>query len=126
MASDPSSKRTVLLIDDDEAIRMTLRFILEDHGYQVEEAGDGLEGLTLIESGHKPDLIILDLMMPRMDGWEFSQRYHERVHEKDESPAPIVVISAFRDRPMPTTAVAVLPKPFTMSSILEIIRRFAP
>lgn len=58
----------VLIVDDDEAIRETLRFALEDAGYEVREAADGLSALRLLRSASEPMVVLLDLMMPGLDG----------------------------------------------------------
>jgi CheY-like chemotaxis protein len=58
----------VLIVDDDLAIRETLRFVLEDAGHEVEEAGDGLMALDLLRAADHPTVVLLDLMMPRLDG----------------------------------------------------------
>lgn len=64
----------VLVVDDDEAIRETLRLILEDSGYEVEEAADGLTALQRLRESARPMVVLLDLMMPRMNGDEVLAR----------------------------------------------------
>jgi diguanylate cyclase (GGDEF)-like protein len=66
-------KQSVLVVDDDDDKRLLLKVALEMAGYEVATARDGAEGLTLVES-FQPDLIITDVMMPRMDGYEFARR----------------------------------------------------
>jgi len=69
----PSNCR-VLIIDNNDSLREGATELLEENGYQVLSARDGLEGLAMLrklESGPLPDLILLDLWMPRMDGWQF-------------------------------------------------------
>jgi two-component system, chemotaxis family, chemotaxis protein CheY len=69
----PSDCR-VLIVENDDSLREGAAELLEENGYEVLCARDGLEGLATlrqIESGHLPDLILLDLWMPRMDGWQF-------------------------------------------------------
>ena len=58
----------VLLVDDDDAIRETLRLALEDAGYQVQEAGDGVAALEILRAARGGMIVLLDLMMPRLDG----------------------------------------------------------
>lgn len=65
--------KSVLVVDDEADIREALRIILEADGYQVLEAGDGLEALQMVHQA-RPDLVILDIMMPRMDGLEVLRR----------------------------------------------------
>jgi CheY-like chemotaxis protein len=58
----------VLVVDDDEAIRETLRFVLEDAGYSVTEAVDGLDALDVLYTSDEPFIVLLDIMMPRLSG----------------------------------------------------------
>src|SRR5919204_4240331 len=86
-----SPKCTVLVIDDDEGIRTALAEILELSGYEVAVAADGLEGVELLEYGLEPAAIVLDLMMPRMDGWTFLDRLR---HDPRFQNVPVVVAGA--------------------------------
>lgn len=106
-------KATVLVIDDDECIRTSLAEILEMMGYHVAVAADGQEGVELLEVGLEPNAIVLDLMMPRMNGWEFLSRL--RADPKFEG-LPVVVTSAVTaDRP--PGADACLQKPFEVAQL---------
>lgn len=67
----------VLIVDDDPRIREFVRVNLEMDGYTVREAGDADEGLAALDE-EAPDLILLDVMMPNVDGWEMLRRVHER------------------------------------------------
>jgi excisionase family DNA binding protein len=67
----------VLLVDDDERVRELVRINLEFEGYTVREAADANEGLAAIDEA-KPDLVLLDVMMPQVDGWEMLTRMQER------------------------------------------------
>lgn len=101
-------KCTVLIIDDDEGIRTALAEILQLSGYQVEVAADGQEGLEMLKIGLEPKAIILDLMMPRMDGWTFLSWIRQDPKFQD---LPVVVTSAVADQG-PTGADVCLQKPF--------------
>ncbi|MBN1315000.1 MAG: response regulator transcription factor [Anaerolineales bacterium] len=81
------TKQTILVVDDEAKIVNLLRAYLEDAGYRVVTAGDGREALFAARH-EKPDLIILDLMMPEMDGWEFTRRFRQ------ESNTPIIMLTA--------------------------------
>ena len=63
-----AAKRHVLIVDDDTSIRETLRYLLEDAGYSVAEAQDGLQALDYLRKSPDPVIVLLDLMMPRLDG----------------------------------------------------------
>ena len=66
--------QTALLVDDNEDVRLLLRFALERAGYAVTEAGGGGEALVTLAAGAIPDVVVLDLQMPDMDGWETLRR----------------------------------------------------
>jgi DNA-binding response OmpR family regulator len=79
--------KTILVVDDEPEIVRFVRAYLEDAGYRVVIAGEGQEAL-FVARHEKPDLVILDLMMPGMDGWDFIRRYRQ---ERD---TPVVVLTA--------------------------------
>jgi DNA-binding response OmpR family regulator len=79
--------KRILVIDDESRLLATLKGYLEQENYQVRTAGNGREGLFVARE-FKPDLIVLDLMMPEMDGWEF-MRQHRR-----EQNTPIIILTA--------------------------------
>ena len=83
-------QKRVLVVDDDASIRELLSTALEDDGYEVVPARNGEDALSVCERW-RPDVIVLDLMMPVMDGWTFAKR----LHETDD--IPIVVLSAAND-----------------------------
>jgi excisionase family DNA binding protein len=79
-APAPAARPTgasVLVVDDDAGLREFIRANLESEGYAVREAGSASEGLAALDE-EPPDLILLDVMMPSMDGWEMLRRVHER------------------------------------------------
>jgi excisionase family DNA binding protein len=76
-AGPPQAGPAVLLVDDDERMRELVRTQLEREGYTVQEAASADEGLAAIES-QKPELVLLDVMMPHVDGWEMLRRIQER------------------------------------------------
>jgi len=67
----------VLIVDDDERLREYVRVNLEMEGYTVQEAGSAEEGMDVLDT-LRPDLVLLDVMMPQVDGWEMLQRMHDR------------------------------------------------
>jgi CheY-like chemotaxis protein len=82
---------TVLLVDDDQDLAEGLAEFLEDEGFKVVTATDGQAALDRLRRGLRPCAILLDLMMPRMNGWEFR---HEQLQDADLKEIPIVVITA--------------------------------
>lgn len=80
-------QKTILVVDDEKRIVNLLRAYLEDAGYRVVTAPDGRQAL-FVARHEKPDLVILDLMMPEMDGWEFTRRFRR------ENDAPIIMLTA--------------------------------
>ena len=114
-------QRRILVVDDDADIRELLLSVLRDDGYEVVAASNGREALAALET-FPADLVVLDLMMPVMDGWTFAQRMHEKWS------IPIVIISAANDlqRHAATIhAVAAVKKPFDIETLLPRIATLA-
>jgi two-component system chemotaxis response regulator CheY len=112
----------VLVVDDDPDIRELLFTALEDEGFEVVPAGNGQEALTIIKT-FRPDVIVLDLMMPVMDGWQFAQEMRAR----DED-IPLVLLSAARDlrtHARALSAADIIEKPFDLAELLPKIARVA-
>lgn len=111
----------ILVVDDDAAVRATIRHALEELGYPVEEAANGLDALAMLESGAPaPSLVILDYRMPGMDGAETARRIAEL-----DADMPIIFStghSALRAlRAAAGDSVAVLEKPFTLNDLGALI-----
>jgi CheY-like chemotaxis protein len=113
------SPRHVLVVDDDQAILDCLRDALELEGYAVSTARHGQEAMELLANG-APDVIVLDLWMPVMDGWQFAEAY-----SRTPGPhGPVILISASRDvvtAAKQIGAAAYLPKPFAVEALLGLI-----
>jgi CheY-like chemotaxis protein len=114
---------TILLIEDYKDTRELLSVMLQRHGYHVIEAEDGLEGL--LKAGWLyPDLILMDLSLPEMDGVEVARRIHSQAKL---SQVPIFVVSAYLTRDVvedvrSAGCVEVFPKPFNAQILLERIQ----
>jgi len=111
---------TILVIDDDLALRQLVASTLKQEGYQVLTAADGQEGLRQMYQGH-PDLLILDIIMPAMDGWTVCQRVRE------VSNIPIIMLTAQSEpeeivKGLDLGADDYLVKPFEMSVLLARVR----
>ena len=114
-------RKRVLVIDDDLPLRGMLAAALRQHGFQVLLAGDGAEGQRALTI-HNPDVILLDLAMPDVNGWDFLQRLQETGHL---GTVPIIVVSAHvRVEPQALLQMgvsAILPKPFNLPDLLDVI-----
>lgn len=88
-AASKASNRVALVIEDDSAIRAVITDVLEDRGFRVLAASNGAEALQQLEF-IRPDLVVLDLLMPVMHGWEFMESYFAKTNG---DPVPIVVVS---------------------------------
>lgn len=123
-ASSPDPTLWVLVVDDDPYIRDVVAQLLEGEGYQIQEATNGAEALGVVNNApHRPNVILLDLMMPVMDGWEFARRLQEHIPPLD---IPIIVLSAARlpnERLTVLGARAVLAKPFDVDELLDQVAR---
>jgi CheY-like chemotaxis protein len=106
----------VLVVDDDADIRELLVEFLGSEGYDVAAAGDGVEALERARA-HRPDVILLDLMMPGMNGWEFRD---VQLRDADLADVPVIVISAF-DSDLDVDEV--LRKPFRVEDLLATVER---
>ncbi|HEY6179311.1 MAG TPA: response regulator [Kofleriaceae bacterium] len=115
---------TVLVVDDDRDIRDTLVELLEDHGYHTLGASNGVEALDVLRtSADVPCLILLDLMMPVMDGREFRE---EQLKNPAWTEIPVIVISAYSDVADQARALDVdhLRKPLGTRPLIEAVRRY--
>ena len=115
--------RQILVVDDEPSIREILSDVLTDAGYTVETAPDGRTALQLILRT-PPDLVLTDVMMPRLDGWELLARVRERLPV-----LPVIVMSAVDPRDakqhpgMTADHTAFLRKPFDLETVLAIVAR---
>ncbi len=112
----------VLVVDDESGIRSLLAALLEDEGYEVVTAVDGPSAVTMAER-HQPDLILLDVMMPGMNGRDVERRLRE---QEAFAETPIIFMSAVGNlRPEPTALTTFVDKPFDIDSVLTQVERFA-
>jgi CheY-like chemotaxis protein len=112
----------VLVVDDDTILRTVLCELLADEGYEVRPANNGRNALALLD-GWTPDVIVLDPMMPGMDGWAFRSAQLER---RAVAHIPVIVLSATRDPRADAEdlrAQVVFPKPFELPRLLDSVRQ---
>lgn len=110
----------VLVVDDEPAIRATVAAMLESEGYAVIEATNGAEALAYLES-ESPDLVLLDMRMPVLDGWGFAAELRRRGHG-----VPIVVMTAARDAAhwaSEIAASAFVAKPFGFDDLISAVEQ---
>jgi CheY-like chemotaxis protein len=120
--SDAPLGTQVLVVEDDPSMRQMVEDILTDEGYRVRTAEDGQAALEEIERA-LPGLILLDMRMPRMNGWEFAKEFRARYGRG----APIVVLTAAADarqRAADVEAEGFLGKPFNLDDLLGLVERF--
>lgn len=111
---------SVLLVEDDDFIRQEISEALQDEGYRVNTAAHGKEALALLAEGNRPSVVLLDLMMPVMNGWEFLKAF-----KKDDAfnGIPVVILSAFADRAtiIGGDAISVLRKPINLDKLFHVL-----
>jgi CheY-like chemotaxis protein len=111
---------TVLLVEDEEELRDTMREALELNGYVVVAACDGQEALEELDRIEHVCLVLLDLVMPRMNGWDFFAKMRERDALTD---VPVIVHSSAPKR-APEGVTRVLAKPLALEKLLGVVREF--
>jgi CheY-like chemotaxis protein len=119
--SHSTPNQTVLVVDDDEDIRDALCELLVDEGYRAIAAANGEEAMTYLRGSDPPCVILLDLMMPIMDGWEFRRRQQG---DPLLAKIPVVVITAAGDRARSIAAERSLPKPLHLDQVLDALRAY--
>jgi CheY-like chemotaxis protein len=114
----------ILIVEDDAALLEALGQVLIDEGYDLLSARDGLEAVNCLKKGNRPDVILLDLSMPVVNGWEF-RMFQKR--DPDLAQIPVILITAggyTREEVAWLEPSALLPKPLDLPLLLSIIRRF--
>jgi CheY-like chemotaxis protein len=125
-ATMPIGKKKILIVEDNEDLRELVTLILASAGYQVFEAGDGLEALKRV-SDVQPDLILMDLSLPKMSGSEVIRRLKENPSTRD---IPVVVQTAHSvgeqtQYALQAGATEVLLKPVPLTFLRDVIRKYA-
>jgi two-component system nitrogen regulation response regulator GlnG len=116
LAADPApdAGATILVVDDDAAVRDVVSEALRDAGYRVRQASDGLAALAALETAGVA-LVLSDVQMPRLGGLALAQLLLARLH-----PVPVVLMSAVAPRARPET-VPYVPKPFVLEQLLRVV-----
>ena len=115
-------RSAVLVVDDEPDLLSLIRLILEDEGYRVQTAANGRQALAQA-TRELPGLILLDMKMPEMSGWEFAREFRARF----DRAAPIIVLTAAHDaraRAAEVDAEGYLGKPFELDDLVATVRRY--
>ena len=119
MCAKPPPMKRILVVEDDLVLQGAIKLVLEWEGYRVSCAADGQEALDQLRCGNRPDVILLDWMLPVLDGGRFLQ-------EQRQDPAlaaiPVISVTALEEADCPGTA-GFVKKPFQPPELLEAIRR---
>jgi CheY-like chemotaxis protein len=116
----------VLIVEDNYPLRVTLASVLEEEDYRVVTASNGAMAIQLLQGTTRPALVILDLMLPIISGWEVLSYLQ---HNQACADIPVVVLSAIADDPsrQPNVLVgAIVPKPIDLDTLLMLMDRFYP
>jgi CheY-like chemotaxis protein len=113
-----------MVVEDDDALSSLIATVLEEEGYEIRCAPDGAQAVAVLETWH-PDVIVLDLRMPRMDGWRFREAQRANPGLRD---IPVVVVSAITQLDEQAAALEpaeVVAKPFELGTLLAAVARTA-
>jgi CheY-like chemotaxis protein len=114
--------KTIFVIEDDPGISFVLSELLEGEGFKVQVAENGVVALELLQKHGVPSLILLDMIMPKMNGWEFAKEFTE----KYDHLCPIIAMTAAADakqRAKDINAVDLIEKPFDFDQFLATIKK---
>ena len=117
-----TATRTILLVEDEADVREVCAQVLSDEGYTVHAAADGVSGMAQLDC--RPDVIILDLVMPRMDGWEFMRRLRA-VAGQEHTPVLLLTGTSSSGAEL-AGAQAILRKPFVVEALLRQVADLSP
>ncbi len=118
-----SPSKLILIVEDDPDVALSMGDVLESEGYRIAIAGNGSEAIDELKKGTRPDLILLDMMMPVMDGWKFRE---EQRRLPDVEAIPVVTVTAdgdARGKAASVQAAAHLSKPVTIDGLLDVVER---
>jgi len=119
VASVPARSQTVLVVEDEDGVRLLIRQVLESAGYQVCEADEGFQALSVLLQGRPVDLVVTDIKMPRMDGYELAAHMLALAIK-----VPILFVTGYVNELDGTVLPGpVLPKPFAPEQLLAHVRQ---
>jgi len=124
MGQAQSARRRILIVEDDADMRESLGEILQYEGYDVAGAANGRDALNLLRQAEAPCLILLDLMMPIMSGWEFREQQRR---DPELSRIPVAVLTGVRNSPEQISeldAVGYFQKPVDLGALLATVAEY--
>ncbi len=121
MNQEKSPCHSILVVEDDYDIRTAMVQLLESEGYHAESASNGQEALNLLDKISKPCLVLLDMMMPIMNGREFLDALTKK---SNLAPLPVLIVSAIADASDTTGSVGFIKKPIDIEVVLKIIHQY--
>ena len=122
MASSAVAHCPILIVEDDADLREMMAQLLTLEGFRASTVANGREALEYLAQGDKPDVILLDLMMPVRDGWEVRRQQQA---DSALSKVPVIVLSALdQTRAADVSAAAFLKKPLDFDRLLELVRQY--
>lgn len=113
--------RSILIVEDEHIIRENLKMLLELEHYPVYTASNGKEGLEILRSMPRPCLVLLDLLMPVMNGMEFLEA---KRHEDAIAAIPVCIVSGVADEPDMSNVSGYIKKPIEFDGLLKFVRKF--
>lgn len=118
---DSGHCKSILIVEDEPTIRENLKMLLELEGFSVYTANNGEEGLKVLRSMPRPCLILLDLLMPVMNGMEFMEA---KSHEDAIAAIPVCIVSGVAEKPDMSNASAFVKKPIEFDGLLKFVRHY--
>jgi CheY-like chemotaxis protein len=112
-------KGAILFVDDDPELRMLVQLVLEERGYPVFTAANGRDAIDLLKTIPAPRLVISDLQMPIMDGWEFVRR----IKDGPVLASVPVLVQSSADRTPPLGIIGLLRKPIDLAALMAMVER---
>jgi CheY-like chemotaxis protein len=115
---------TILVVEDNDDVREMMSITLQLEGHNVVTAANGRQALEVLHRGTDPCMILLDLMMPVMNGWQFQEEVAKDPKLRD---IPVVIVSAAAgERGKQTSAAAFIPKPIDVDKLLDVVCEHCP
>lgn len=121
MVKENACCKSILVVEDDEDIRSALVDLLESEGYHVEPASNGKEALDKLSTIEKPCLVLLDMMMPIMNGRQFLDKI---MLDSKLAPIPVLIVSAVADKANTEGSVGFLKKPIDIDVVLNTVAQY--